>query len=110
MQGVAAMFQSKLLLACADSDPSYDHSARSYRLGGASMRVLRSVVAAFIALNFFGWVAEAVAASDCPCKKIAPNLCIPDPDCAHRYGWRSKSSARPTPGNSGNNPGFNPGN
>src|SRR5258708_14068358 len=84
--------------------------ARSYRPEGASMRILRSVVAAFIALNFFGWVTEAVAASDCPCKKIGPNLCIPDPDCAHRYGWRRKSYARPAPGNSGNNPGFNPGN
>src|SRR5258708_20675309 len=50
--------------------------ARSYRPEGASMRILRSVVAAFIALNFFGWVTEAVAASDCPCKKIGPNLCI----------------------------------
>jgi hypothetical protein len=111
MQEVAAIVsKSKLLSACADSDPSYDHSARSYRLGSASMRVLRLIVAAFIALNFFGWVTEARAASDCPCKKIAPNLCIPDPDCAHRYGWRSKSYARPTPGNSGNNPGFNPGN
>ena len=28
---------------------------------GASMRVLRSVVATFIALNFFGWVTEARA-------------------------------------------------
>jgi hypothetical protein len=84
--------------------------ARSYRTGGASMRIFRSVVAAFIALNFLGWVTEAVAANDCPCRKIGPNLCIPDPDCAHRFGWRSKSYGRPTPGNSGNIPSFNPGN
>jgi hypothetical protein len=83
--------------------------ARSFRPEGASMRILRSVAAAFIALNFFGWVTEAVSASDCPCKKIGPNLCIPDPDCAHRYGWRRKSYARPAPGNSGTNPGFNTG-
>jgi hypothetical protein len=42
------------------------------------MRTLRSVVAAFIALNFFAWLTEAGAASDCPCKKIGPNVCIPE--------------------------------
>jgi hypothetical protein len=74
------------------------------------MRVLRSVVAAFIALNFFGWVTEARATSDCPCKKIGPNVCIPDPDCAHRFRWRGNSYARPSSANSGNNQGFNRGN
>lgn len=78
--------------------------------GGTSMRVLRSVVAAFIALNFFGWVTEARATSDCPCKKIGPNVCIPDPDCAHRFRWRGNSYARPSSANSGNNQGFNRGN
>ena len=70
------------------------------------MRILRSVVAAFIALNFLGWVTDAYAASDCPCKKIGPNVCIPDPDCAHRFRWRSNSYARPPSANSGNNQGF----
>lgn len=79
--------------------------ARSHCPGAASMGTARSVVAAFIALTFFGWVTEALAASDCPCKKIGPNLCIPDPDCAQRYRWRSNSYARPTSGGSGNNAG-----
>src|SRR2546429_7130885 len=82
-------FKNNLLSACANNDPSYDRAILSSR--GRTMRILRSVVAAFIALNFLGWVTDAFAASDCPCKKIGPNVCIPDPDCAHRFRWRSNS-------------------